>query len=119
MQPVIWIFFVRVRWAATSGRGYGTKWKRRGGNVELRFGIGCPRSSGSWEDVGALRPQFPRRGHFLHALRLRWGEVIHLGAIKIHVVKLPWGGAERDEFPFSIAERAIALVLPSEHPGRQ
>ena len=66
-------------------------------------------------DVGALGPPFPFRGQFLHAIGLRGSEVVHLRAVGLHVVEFPRAvGAFRHEFPFAVADGAVALVFPEQ-----
>src|SRR5688500_2497484 len=63
----------------------------------------------------AMRPTFPGLGHFLDSCRLGAREIVHLGAVAFHVVKLPRAGRPfRDKLPVANAQCAITLVLPEK-----
>src|SRR5215203_5535925 len=80
-----------------------------------RYGLAVRWVPRPWDGVGAFGPAIPGGDHVLDAVRLHASEVVHFGAVALHVVKLPRAiRAFRDELPVTDAERPISLVLPEQ-----
>src|SRR5581483_7608317 len=56
------------------------------GASSLNFSRLILRRPHPWHDVGALRPLLPLPDHFFHASGLLRREVMHFGAVGLHVV---------------------------------
>src|SRR5688500_13806268 len=67
------------------------------------------------ENAGMIGPRFPQSRHRLEAIRPLSGQVVQLGAVRLHIVKFPLAsGALRHQLPATIADGAIAFVLEED-----
>lgn len=75
-----------------------------------------PRAEG--DDAGAFGPGVVFGGHSGEAVGVLGGEVVGFGAVLFHVVEFPLTlHAFGDEFPFTIADGAVAFVFPEDGGG--
>src|SRR4051812_37322648 len=64
--------------------------------------------------AATVRPRPILLGHVADALGMLRGQVMHLGAVGIHVIEFPWARIFAHELPFADAHRGVAFMFP-EH----
>ena len=67
-------------------------------------------------DAATLGPGLVERFQLLHLPGIPGGQVVHLRAVGVDVVKLPAAGEFRNQLPLALADSAVSFVLPIDGP---